>query len=405
MATSRFITATKIHDGQRWLPEGSVLELTQAGTIVAMHLQSELPEEHLEHLEGVICPGFVNAHGHLELAHMKGLIQEGTGLVDFLTAVVQHRFRFSEGEKKEALQEALRVQRDKGIVAIGDIANGTDTLKYRQSAGMHMHTFVECMGFDPAKAQDRFEQARNVYTQFTEVSESNMLLRQSIVPHAPYSVTEALFRRISAHQQGSLIAIHNQESKAEEELYISKSGDMLRLFRALNIDNNLFVPSGHNSLQTYLPWLAPDHPLLLVHNTFITPEDINFLKTSGRTYCLCLCPNANLYIEQRLPDLEFLLQQEVPICLGTDSLASNHDLDMIAEMITLQTAFPQIELGQLLRWATFNGAKALQMDHVVGSLMVGRQPGLLQLTFRNNDFCASGAKVKVLYKAGQGTSF
>lgn len=405
MAISRFITASKIHDGQSWLPEGSVLELTQAGTIVAIHLQSELPEAHVECLEGVICPGFVNAHGHLELAHMKGLIQEGTGLVDFLTAVVQHRFRFSEGEKKEALQEALRVQRDKGIVAIGDIANDTDTLKYRKSAGMHMHTFVECMGFDPAKAQDRFEQASNVYTQFTEASESNMLLRQSIVPHAPYSVTEALFSRISAHQRGSLIAIHNQESKAEEALYTSKSGDMLRLFQALNIDDDLFVPSGRNSLQTYLPWLATDHPLLLVHNTFITPEDINFLKASGRTYCLCLCPNANHYIERRLPDMELLLQHEVPICLGTDSLASNHDLDMIAEMATLQTAFPQISLAQLLRWATLNGARALQMDHLVGRLTAGRQPGLLHLTFRNNDFCAAAAEVNVLYKAGPEASF
>lgn len=375
-----FISATRIHNGHQWLPEGSVIETDEEGTIYAIHQQGIIPAEKINFYEGILCPGFVNAHCHMELSHMKGVIGEGNQLVPFLQGVMTGRNGFSPEEKDAAIAEGIRSMRQNGIVAVGDIANGTDTLKYRQEAGFHIHTFIESMGFTETNIEARFAYSENVYRQFAEQRDSDCLLRQSIVPHAPYSVSGKLFSLINTFDQHALLSVHNQETQAENEFYQSKTGNMFDLYQTLHIDASFFTASGKTSLQTYLPELHQTHPILLVHNTFMNQADIDYLKTSGFDYHLCLCPNANWYIERRMPPVMLFLENNIPVCLGTDSLASNHDLSIWSEIKMLQQHFPQITLEQLLAWATYNGAKALQMEDTVGSLEPGKRPGIVHIS-------------------------
>ncbi len=375
-------SASQIHDGYDFLPSGTVVEVNAAGCIQNIHPPFESDE--IVHHEGIICPGFVNAHCHMELSHLQGAIPSGTGLIPFLQTVTTTRNNFSGTQRKAAMGEAFREMLRNGIVAVGDIVNTPETLDLRASGKMHFHTFTECIGFTEVNAPERFVASEIIFESFKNQAAGSKILRQSIVPHAPYSVSEKLFKIIDQYQPESLLTIHNQECAAENEYYQSKSGAVNDLLQGFGIDDAFFNPCKLSSLKAFGQWLSPSHPLILVHNTFTTEADIAFAKARFPQLNICLCPNTNLYIENRLPDVKMLASQGVNICLGTDSLASNNQLSILAEIKTLQQHFPKMGLEKWLRCATLNGAKALQMERETGNFEKGKNPGVLLLS---EDLC------------------
>ncbi len=373
----QYITAQKIHDGNGWLPEGTTLEIHNDGTIEAL---LDSPVDDTIFFDGILCPGFVNVHCHLELSHMRGVAAEGAGLMDFLRNIPQHRNSFSDQEKKEARHEAFETMIANGIVAVGDIANTTDTTDLRAQDRMHFQTFVEALGFNAAGAHRAFDYATNTWNEFAAQKHGRHKLRQAIVPHAPYSVSSTLFRMIDAHQPGVVMSIHNQESEEENKFYARKEGKVRELLHLLGIDDGHFTPTGRPSLESYLQWLSKKRPYIFVHNTYSNIEDINCARSHTGEAHWCLCPNANMYIERRLPDITTFIDAQANICIGTDSLASNHGLSILSELQTINEHYPHIGWETLLRWGTLNGAKALQMEDVVGSFTEGKKPGVVHIT-------------------------
>lgn len=372
-----FITAQRIHNGVSWLPEGTVIEVSGDGTIVGVG-----KEPHCEtvHYEGVLVPGFVNVHCHLELSHMKGVVPEHTGLVPFLMQIPKLRNEFTEQQKAIARHAAFDAMLDNGIVAVGDISNTADTIDLRSQDKMHFYTFVEALGFSDAHASGSFAYALGVYEQLAAQSNGERILRQSMVPHAPYSVSSSLFRLIDAQGSSPLISIHNQESKEEDIFYKNGGGRVPDLLDMFNIDHSSFTPSGKSSLQTYLPWMSTRHPIVFVHNTCTQREDVQFAHQYLTKAYWCLCPNANKYIEDKLPDIDMFIGEGANICVGTDSLSSNHQLCIMSELYTIKEHFPDLSWEVLFSWATHNGAAALQMGEVIGTIEAGKKPGIIHIT-------------------------
>jgi cytosine/adenosine deaminase-related metal-dependent hydrolase len=186
----------------------------------------------------------------------------------------------------------------------------------------------------------------------------------------------------------NLLTIHNQETAAENEFFEKGTGDFLRLYQQLGIDISFFKPGGKTSLQTWLPHFTKAQTIILVHNVCTSVADFEFIKRTTnneqRATIFCLCPNANLYISNTLPDVNLLMQHIDHIVLGTDSLASNDQLSILEEIKTLQEHFKDINLAMLLQWATSNGSKALQMDDRLGSFEKGKQPGLILIEGTEN---------------------
>jgi len=210
----------------------------------------------------------------------------------------------------------------------------------------------------------------------------------SIVPHAPYSVSENLWREIQPYFQNKVVSIHNQETPFEDEFFLQGTGDFVRMYGLMSLDNSHHLPSKKSSLQSYFNKLEGAEKIILVHNTFTKQEDIDFVnRPSGTDQPLtpnnkpqtffCLCPNANLYIEDALPPVELLRKNNCTIVLGTDSLASNWSLSILDEIKTIQKHFPQIPLEEILGWATLSGAKALGIDKQFGSFEKGKTPGVV----------------------------
>lgn len=310
---------------------------------------------------------------------MKGAIPEGLSLIPFLKNIPVHRDDWTQEQKDTARHKGFHEMLDNGIVAVGDIGNTTDTLDLRATDKMHIHSFVEALGFTETP-QRQFDYCLNNYSTYAAQPVGDKRLRQSIVPHAPYSVSRQLFDMIDKHNPNSLISIHNQESPTEDEFYLTKGGPVPELLHILGVDDAFFQPSGKSSLQTYLDWLSPSHPFIFIHNTYTNRVDIEVAKSLLPNPYWCFCPNANMYIESRLPDIDLFMREKANICVGTDSLASNHQLSILAELITIKEHYQHLSWETMLTWATYNGAKALQMDDIIGSLTPGTRPGILHIS-------------------------
>ena len=371
-----FLTAKQIHDGNGWLPEGSVIEVSDDGVIISV---SDKPVKDAVFYEGVLAPGFVNAHCHLELSHMKGLVPTHTGLIPFLKNIPQHRNDYTEDQKRIARNNGHDELLRNGIVAVGDIANTNDTMDVRSLDKLHFYTFVESIGFTEANAERSFGYAVQTYNTFATQQSANRLLKQAIVPHAPYSVSSSLFRLIDTHRDDVIISIHNQESEEENKYYTAKEGEVTGLLLALGIDDSFFYPTGRSSIQSYLEWMSQHHPFIFVHNTYTKHLDVQYAHSRLNEVYWCLCPNANLYIENKLPDINMFISEEANICIGTDSLASNHQLCILSELCTIKEHYPALSWELLLSWGTRNGALALQMQHTIGTIEPGKNPGIIQL--------------------------
>jgi len=355
----------------------TVLITDGSGVIIDL-VNIEEAGDGIEEFKGIISPGFVNAHCHLELSHLKGRIPENTGLVEFVQQVMNNRSKGNE-QQLEAMEQADSKMYHSGIVAVGDICNSTDSIAVKKSSKILWHNFIEVSGFVGETANARLEAMKLVSDQF-----KNELPFQpkTLSPHAPYSVSKKLFHLLNEQTEAQLITIHNQESAAEDELYLAKQGGFLDLYNNFEIDISSFEPTGKSSVQSWLPYFNKQQSILSVHNTYTSESDIDFLikysEKHSSLFSYCICINANNYIEQKNPPIEMLINSDCNVVIGTDSLASNHQLNILEELKTIQLSNnPIFPLSTLLKWATINGAKALQLDSLVGSFEKGKKPGVV----------------------------
>jgi aminodeoxyfutalosine deaminase len=367
-------TAALIHDGNRFLPENSAIVVNENGEIIDI-LFHEIPTEAIR-FAGLLCPGFINAHCHLELSYLQNQIPKHTGLVDFLIQINALRFqnKFTTSQIQNSISQAEKSMRANGIVAVGDICNGLDSLQQKKLRNLQYHSFVEIMGILDNNAAERFEDGKEIVAQFRQLHAS------TLVPHAAYSVSDTLLSLINSLNNNTPISIHNQECAAEDEWVRNGKGDFQKLIDSVLQRSFLPMPKNNSSLVHYLQLLQRTANILFVHNTFTSAEDILFAQEMIPNRYWVLCPNANLFIENTVPTIiPFLMQQQETICLGTDSLASNDGLCIYSEMQILRKHFPTINSEKLLQFATYNGAKALNMDSL-GSFQKGKTPGVLHIS-------------------------
>jgi cytosine/adenosine deaminase-related metal-dependent hydrolase len=384
----RKLRADRLFDGYRFRNDDEVLVTDEEGVIVDIVASADAGAD-VEQLKGILSPGLINCHCHLELSHLKNVIPPHAGLIDFLCSVVTKR-GFNADMIAEAIAHAEQEMFNNGTVAVGDIGNTADTAFVKSNSKMRWQNFVEVLGFYDAKADENIKNYQAIANELnTALRTSNFVHRTSLVPHAPYSVSAKTFQLINEATAGQIISIHNQENTAEDELYKTGSGDFLNLFRVFGIDTSPFPVTGKSSIRSYLPYFNNGQTIFLVHNTFMPEEDIvwanDYATSNGLQLVYCLCPNANLYIENKVPAVALFQQHNCDLVLGTDSYSSNWQLSIVKEVQAL-LKHTSVTTEQALQMATINGAKALQWDDDFGSFEKGKKPGVVLL---ENDFNSS----------------
>ena len=378
--TYRKFKADQLFDGYHLHGNDKVLITDETGRVQDIVPVLEAGDD-VQTFSGILSPGLINCHCHLELSHLKNVIPPHTGLIDFLCSVVTKRDFAPELIQQEIIK-AEKEMYDNGIVAVGDIGNTADTTEVKSKSRIRWQNFVEVLSFTDEKADENIEHYKKVAQTFenqkAKVKSQN---RTSLVPHAPYSISPKTFKLINELTKDQVISIHNQEHPSEDVLYKTGGGDYLKLFKIFGIDKSPFPVTGLSSIQSVLPHFNNGQTILLIHNTFMPEEDVVFAKeyaeANGLKLIWCLCVNANLYIENKIPPIEMLLKHNCPIVLGTDSYSSNWQLSVAKEIQAIKNHFASLSLETILQWATINGAKALQWDDELGSFEKGKKPGVV----------------------------
>ena len=261
-----------------------------------------------------------------------------------------------------------------GIVAVGDICNKLDTATTKENSPIKYYSFVEMFDFMQDALTDKtFEDYMKVYQGQSDKNGN----KKSCVPHAPYTVSEKLFAQLKAQSRPEqTISIHNQETPHEDALFNSKTGGFLDFYKGFNFSLDHFDATKKNSIFYAMENMNPEAKTLFVHNTLTSKEDIEAAhKWSNKVYW-ATCANANLYIENRLPDYQRFLDTNAKMTIGTDSLTSNWKLSVLDEMKTILKYKSYLNFETVLQWATLNGAEALGYEDQLGSIEVGKTPGI-----------------------------
>lgn len=341
-----------------------ILSFDADGTLTGITTSDAVDsQQQVEFFSGMLVPGFVNAHCHLELSYLHGRIGRGCGFAGFADAIARVRHEATPEQRADAAAYRDARMTHDGVIAAGDICNGPSTFALKQHSRIHYHNFIEGFGLRTTDFSGLYRIAGEARTAG---------LAASVTPHATYSLQDAPFRQIAAN--GNPLSIHFMESRGEQELFEGRG-----LLHERNRRDGVTIDfAGYGSpAGRILSSVPQDKNILLVHNTFATPEIIERLHDRfGKRITWVLCPRSNDFIEGAKPPVESLRQSAGRIAIGTDSLASNDSLSIVDEL----KMFPEVPLAERLGWATLGGAEALGIDAWAGSFVPGKRPGAVLIT-------------------------
>ncbi len=333
-----------------------LLEIDSQGTIISISTYSHVDRlDHTEFYNGIIVPGFVNAHCHLELSYLQGRIPPHQGFAAFARAIGEVRGEVMEAERLRAIKSSDIKLRNEGVVAVGDIMNGDTSMRCKSMSAIRYRNFGELFGLRTTSVEGMawVEQYDN----------------SSITPHSIYSLNDVVFRDIATRDLSTPLSIHFMESPAEAELY-ERRGRLWDWYESVGFECD-FLHYG-SPARRIVESVPSDRSVILVHNCCVKQQDIDVIMEhfTAPVYWV-LCPCSNDYISQLRPPVELLRDNGLNICIGTDSLASNHSLSIMREMLALGDT----PLAELLDWATRQGARALGFDDL-GRIAAGYRPGI-----------------------------
>ncbi len=329
--------------------------------------------------EGILSPGLVNAHCHLELSGLIGMVERGHGLARFIGDLQKIREQDQEIMLAAAFAEDEKMFQS-GIQAVGDICNSALTIPVKRKSRIYYHSFIELFSFRPELALSTYEKGKVLQGEFSNLKNGKgVLLSSSLTPHAPYSTSVELMQLMADDAQAFPFSIHLMESMAEYEFLMEGTGVFRSMMEAFGIQIDDLIPYHQNPFHTYLKIFSGKGPLISVHNTFLELLSDELIQNPlAKEVYYCLCPRANEYIEKVSPPLDFLRSLHRKIVVGTDSLASNSDLNLMNEIKQL-LLIESVPTKEWLSWITINGANALGIGDQFGSFEKGKRPGIIAI--------------------------
>ena len=319
--------------------------------------------------EGVLVPGLVNAHCHLELSHLAGRLELGHGFVPWVEDVVASRGRFTDDEIRVAAAGAVRFLEEHGTVAVADVSNALGHLDLLGGARLSAVVFLELLAWDPAKAEATLAWADERLRSIGPSLRPGVEVR--LAAHAPHSVSPALLRGLV--ERGGAAAIHLAESRDEAEFLASGGGAWPSFLAKRGLGHVELAVPGLSPVR-YTESLGVLHSrLVAAHGVQVDAADREVLARHGVS--VVLCPRSNRNLGVGTADAPALRAAGVRLALGTDSLASVETLDVLEDAALLQRQFPDLDPAAIVRMATLGGAEALGLDDL-GAIAPGRRAAL-----------------------------
>jgi cytosine/adenosine deaminase-related metal-dependent hydrolase len=317
-----------------------------------------------------IIPGLVNAHAHLDLTGMRGAVPPRPDFVGWLREVVAYRRgRTPEqvaADVRAGLDECLRT----GTTLVGDISAGGSSWDSLAGAPVWAVCFREVLGLPASRVPTAWADLGD----WVEDHPDTPTCRAGVSPHAPYSVHKAM---IEASARLWPVCIHVAESTAERELLDRRTGPLVPFLRELGV----WDPAGLAPSWDWVVWKASRAPAaLLAHGNYLSPAT-RLPPNSTVVYC----PRTHAAFEHPPHPFAEFVGRGTRVALGTDSLASNPDLDLLAEARFVHERHPDVPGDRLLRMATLSGAEALGYGTLTGSLEPDKSADLVVVPLPDAD--------------------
>lgn len=352
------------------------VEYDDDGTVIAVGECEDISSES-RFLDGAVVPGFVNAHCHVELSHLHGKFRKGTGMAGFIDQINELRDWAGREVKVELVRKWMDKMWADGVSAMADISNDDSSFEVKAAHPMYTRTFLEVFGSEPHMCE-------GVMKEVTELNAAADAagIDAAPTPHSCYTMSpQLLSASAAAGLERGYLSYHSQESLEEEDLIRYGSGAMFENRKR----SGMSTPpvTGESSLKYFIDRLAAAMPapydahVLLVHNVCLDQDDIDAARKVMKNVYWAICPLSNQFIHDALPPVRLMRENGLDIMIGTDSLSSNDDLDMVREMYCLQENFPEVGMNELLSWASLNGARFLSKEDELGTLTLGKKPGLV----------------------------
>jgi cytosine/adenosine deaminase-related metal-dependent hydrolase len=353
--------------------EGVIVDLGPAGALLPSHAGAVV-----ERVRGVLLPGLVNAHTHLELSAMRGQVRGGAGFVPWVEQMIGLRAESRPEDDTEAIEQAVADLVAFGTSVVGDVSNSMSAVRPLARHGVVGRVFHEVFGIERGPLEERVAALpKMVEERVGEWPKGELEYTPS--PHTLYTTHAEVVRRLArdARERGSRISLHLSEHAAERRFLEHGDGPIPMWYETrLKLRRDLLEWPGKSpiALADALGALGPH--AIGVHLTDARPEELDLVARRGAP--VVFCPRSNLFIETRLPPLLAARSAGILPGLGTDSLASNASLDVLAEARALADRFPTVPARDLVRMATWEGARALGREDV-GRVARGARPGLFAI--------------------------
>ena len=362
-------------NGKPPIQRGAVT-LDNRGTVVEI---SQLSQEtaNTEFYNGIIVPGFVNTHCHIELSYLKGKFERASGMAGFIRQINRLRESSSREQRIELIEEEMTKMYLSGVSAMADISNGDESFAVKAKSPMYTRTFLEIFGTDP-------KDIRKITSGLKKLNRKALGygIAASPTPHSCYTMSPELLKKVSSQAlKAGWLSYHNQESWEEEELIRRGEGPIANEYKGRG--EGTPPVTGTSALTYLLDSLKSlglnryDQNIMLVHNACTDEDSIRTAMGLFDNLFWAICPLSNLFIHNTVPPVELLRRLRANITIGTDSLSSNDALSIVEEIKSIHRYFPDIPLEEILEWSSYNGAKFLKIEQSAGSIEVGKRPGIV----------------------------
>lgn len=360
------------------IPDGAVVA-DAGGQILDIGPASDLLPRHagaaVERVRGALLPGLVNAHVHLELSALRGRVPGGAGFVPWVEHMLAVRAELRPEQDADAIERAVDELVTFGTVAVGEVTNTLAAVRALARRGLVGCVFHEVFGVERVPLERRVATLQQaVHEQVGPWPSADLLYTPTA--HTLYTTHPDVVRRMlrDAGSRGLRASVHMAEHAAERRFLLHGDGPIAAWY-----ETRLGLPRGSVAHPAKSPIAFADElgalapHVICVHLTDAQPGELAVVAERGSP--VVFCPRSNLFIETKLPPLLAARAAGLRPALGTDSLASNTSLDVLAEARALADRFPSVPAAELVRMATWEGARALGRDDV-GRIARGARPGL-----------------------------
>lgn len=313
-----------------------------------------------------IVPGFVNTHTHLDLTHLHNIIKYNGDFTDWIRQLVDAKKEWTESEYLSSIRSGIKSSLESGTTTVADITRNGLALEELQKSKIRKSLFYELIDFNPDSTESTIDNFKNMIRKVKR----DDLLSIGIFPHAPYTVSEELYRRSKAvaEESGFSIATHISETIDEAHFLTRGTGKFISLLRDFDMLKE-WKPPGLKPVN-YLKNIGfLENGCILVHCNYLKGEEVDHIEESNST--IVFCPRSHKYFRHKDHPSYKLGNRDINVALGTDSLASNDSLSILDEMKYIYTQHKTSKPQDILCMGTIAGATALRLNDKIGKLEEG----------------------------------